>query len=177
VNQNVILCGLPKSGKTTVGEELAKWLELKFIDTDRCIELACGKQRSCRDIFIQEGEAYFRELEWQQIINLACTTGAVISLGGGALATTEIQRFVRALGVVIYLNAPLQEVWGRLMHHGMPAYVDVTDPWEGFVKMAQQRIPIYERTAHQVIETSGLTVLQTVERIVQNSGLGVAHGK
>jgi shikimate kinase len=229
VNRNVILCGLPKSGKTTVGEALAKRLEMRFIDTDRCIELTCGKQRSCREIFIEEGEAYFRRVERERISNLAGTTGAVISLGGGALGCEEIERFVRSLGIVIYLNASLQEVWMRLMQNGIPAYVypnnsknrefanaeshrfdseetgpllDIeavfsdskmgfsakaktdssnclgiygTDSWRGFESVAQQRIPSYERTAHQTIATMGLTIPQTVDLIVEY--LEAAHGE
>jgi shikimate kinase len=167
VNRNVILCGLPKSGKTTVGEALAKRLEMRFIDTDRCIELTCGKQRSCRKIFIEEGEAYFRRVEREQIFNLAGTTGAVISLGGGSLGCEEIGRFVCSLGIVIYLKASLQEVWTRLMQNGIPAYVRGTDPWQGFESVAQQRISSYERAAHQTIATMGLTIPQTVDLIVE----------
>lgn len=170
MNRNVILCGLPKSGKTTVGEELAKRLEMRFIDTDRCIELTCGKERSCREIFIQDGEAYFRRVEREQISNLAGTTGTVISLGGGSLGCEEIERFVRSLGIVIYLNVSIQEVWRRLIQNGMPAYVRGPDPWRGFESVAQQRISSYERTAHRTIATMGLTIPQTVDLIVEYLG-------
>lgn len=172
---NVVLCGLPKSGKTTVGKELAKRLEMHFIDTDRCIEQAFGSGLSCREIFIQEGELFFRRLEGEQIAKFVGTTGTVISLGGGALTTPEIQRLIQSLGVVIYLNASFQEAWERLMQDGIPPYVSKTDPWNGFVSLAQQRILSYERIAHHSVVTTGLTVGQIVDLIVKY--VEAAHGE
>ena len=157
-SRTIILCGLPKSGKTTVGEEMARQLGWSFIDTDRLVERAYGKHLSCREIFIREGEEYFRRLEREQVFALRGTSDAVISLGGGSLGDAAMERFIRSLGFVIYLNIPPKEAWERIVQQGRPAYV--TD--HGFEQLAAERIRVFERVAHRTIEISGLTVSQTV---------------
>ena len=158
--QNIILCGLPRSGKTSVGEELAKRLGRPFIDTDKAIERAYG--HPCREIFIQEGEAYFRTLEWQQIVNISPTAGAVISLGGGFFASKEMEQLVRSLGTVIYLSVPIGEALERCLQHGPPVCAKDC----GFEQLALARAPVYERVAHRVVEASGLTVSQIVDTLM-----------
>ena len=158
--QNIILCGLPRSGKTSVGEELAKRLGRPFIDTDKIIERSYG--RPCREIFIQEGEAYFRTLERQQLVNVAPAAGAVISLGGGFLASEEMEEFVRSLGTVIYLCVPVGEAWERCLKHGVPEGAKA----RGFEQLAKERAPIYERVAHRVVDASSLNVSQIVDLLM-----------
>ena len=80
---DLILIGLPASGKTTVGRQLARWLDMPFFDCDEAIEAAAGC--SVSDIFACRGEAYFRELEHRTLETLCCKESCVIATGGGAV--------------------------------------------------------------------------------------------
>lgn len=155
---NLILCGLQASGKTTLGKRLSAELQYAFIDTDKLIESAyatqTGKQLSCRSIYSEEGATYFRALETQEIIRLKPLSHTVIALGGGTLETAENLSYLKQLGTLIYLKVPLELAWQRVVLTGLPAYVDPQDPRGSFYKIAQERISLYERAAHFVIETN-----------------------
>ena len=159
----IILCGLPASGKTTVGEALARKLDCPFIDTDRCIERAYGKGVSCREIFIREGEAFFRECERQIIEGSANKNGYILSLGGGALVDEEMERLVRSLGIVVYLDVPVHEAVKKVVQQGLPPYAkDERELEEVFWK----RLPAYERTAHRKVEVANLAVQDIVDEVL-----------
>lgn len=164
---NIILCGLPRCGKTTVGKALAASLKWAFIDTDMCIEKAyqegTGKKNSCREIYTFEGEAYFRELESQQIAALGSVTSHVISLGGGAR--------VQPLGCVVYLKVPLETVWERLIDEDLPAFLDRQSPRESFEEVAKKRIPVYEKSAHFIVEVGNMPVSEIVQTIRKEASL------
>ena len=93
---NLILCGLPMSGKTTVGKLLAQHLKWDFIDTDRCLEKAYEQQSgeflSCREIYKKLGEGPFRVLEQERLAALAVNGSSVIALGGGCLKEPQNRR-------------------------------------------------------------------------------------
>ena len=169
---NIILCGLPKCGKSTVGKALAKRLQWPFIDTDSGIEEAyaasTGKKCSCREIFIQEGERFFRELETQQI-NALETTRVVISLGGGALCDPVNESVLKSLGRIVYLKVPSHTVLKRIAAHGPPAFMDTP-----FLELVQHRTPAYEKAADCIVETKGMTVSQIVNFLVEWSN---KHGE
>lgn len=171
---NLILCGLPKCGKTTIGRQLARKLGFAFIDIDRCIESAyeqsTGVYRTCREIFIHEGEEAFRALEKEQIATLPGTENSVISVGGGAICDADSVRVLREIGIVVYIKVPLDVLFQRLTKHGFPAYLDPKDPKASFLELAKRRIPWYEAAAHGTIETKGLTVQKIVDQIIEIKG-------
>lgn len=155
IPSNIILCGLPGVGKTTKGKEIAKQRGLTFIDTDTLIEAAdaalSGRQRSCREIFKESGETYFRSIERQQIASLANINASVIALGGGALSDPENCAVLIKLGHLIYLKAPLDIIWQRITKGGIPPYLSEEDPKASFEKLARERISQYERYAHEIL--------------------------
>jgi shikimate kinase len=173
---NIILCGLPKSGKTTFGKYLASKLQWNFIDTDHLIEKAYEKTRghfiSCRHIFLQEGESFFRHLEKEQIQSIITSSRNVIALGGGSLQDGAISTLLQNAGHVIYLKVPISIVWHRLQQD-MPAYLQQQDPQQTFWRLAEQRIPAYENIAHMTIEPD----LDDPEEIVRVMMDKVQHGK
>ena len=83
----IVLVGVPGAGKTTVGKLLAKELGLEFFDSDQVIEASAGK--SVADIFTQDGEPSFRQIEHDVVIELLESSNAVIALGGGSLGNDE----------------------------------------------------------------------------------------
>ena len=106
--QNIVLTGLPGSGKSTVGRILAREMGREFVDTDtEIIRLA---KKPISDIFAQRGEAYFRDLESQVIAQLAQRTGLVIATGGGAILRAENVRRLRQNGRIYFLDRPVEDI-------------------------------------------------------------------
>lgn len=168
---NVVICGLPMSGKTVIGKMLADALFWEFIDTDRLIEKAYTKQTgnhsSCREIFGLEGEAGFRALERRQIQSLASASGSIIALGGGTLCDPDNVTIVRQIGTVVYLKASPVTLWKRVSERGIPAYLDPKDPENDFYTLAKRRIPLYEAAATITVDTEGLDKEDIVKEIIK----------
>lgn len=173
---SLVLCGLPASGKTTIGKRLADQLNHSFIDTDSLIEQLYFKRTaqhlSCREIALKEGHLAFRNLEKQVVLQLASNGKHVISMGGGALCDLETREIITHLGCIIYLKVPLHVVWTRLKNRKMPIFLDPLSPLKSFQKMVKERLPIYEENAHIVIDAKGLTEETLVELILRK----VNHG-
>ena len=106
--QNIVLTGMPGSGKSTVGRILAQEMGREFVDTDtEIIRLA---KKPIADIFAQRGENGFRELEGQGIQQLSQRTGLVIATGGGAILRAENLRRLRQNGRIYFLDRPLEDI-------------------------------------------------------------------
>lgn len=122
---NIILIGFKASGKSTVGQELARHLALTFIDLDRVIEQLArdedGLDLSYRKLFEQRGEAFFRQLESRALDSLADRQGIVLATGGGAPMTCENHRRLAEIGKLVYLRVKPVVIFRRLERLGMPA--------------------------------------------------------
>jgi shikimate kinase len=113
MKKHIFLTGFMGSGKTTLAAKLAQRLNLPFIDSDLEIEKACAK--SISKIFRDEGEAWFRQMEKQQIEKICNSeTSAVVSLGGGALMSEENVKKVLSSGKLIYIKISPEEIYKRV---------------------------------------------------------------
>ena len=110
---SVYLIGMMGAGKTTVGRQLAKDLNYRFIDTDKTIETIA--QQPISEIFATQGEAYFRKLETQVLGELSVYTRSVISTGGGII-TEQINWSYLRDGLVVWLDVDLEILKQRLSH-------------------------------------------------------------
>lgn len=109
---NIVLCGFMGSGKTVVGNEIAKIMGRKFVDTDELIESEQGV--AIKAIFAAHGEDYFRELEYECCKKVAEFKNCVVSTGGGAMT---FQRNVDALkngGKIVFLDADFDVICQRI---------------------------------------------------------------
>ena len=105
--QNIVLSGMPSSGKSTVGKHLANELKREFFDLDEEIVRIAG--RSIPEIFEAEGEAYFRDLETRVLReNLANKKGIVLATGGGAILRDENVDLLHRNGKIYFLDRPLE---------------------------------------------------------------------
>lgn len=105
----IILIGMPASGKTTVGQTLARALAVPFYDCDREVERVTG--RTIPAIFAGEGEAAFRALERAALERLcAMDAPCVIATGGGAVLSAENRRLLRRSGTVFWLDRDLKNI-------------------------------------------------------------------
>ena len=102
VYTNIVLVGMPGSGKSSLGKRLARRLRRPFIDTDDLIVAAAGK--SIERIFAEDGEATFRELETRCVREAAARKGVVIATGGGVVLREENMQALRADGLIVFLD-------------------------------------------------------------------------
>ena len=109
----IFLLGLPGSGKTTLGKELAANLRLPFIDLDKEIEREEGK--AIREIFAEKKEDYFRRLESAQLKKWCATAGDfVMATGGGAPCFFDNLEVINRSGKSIFLDVPASEIVKRI---------------------------------------------------------------
>ncbi|MCC7451854.1 MAG: shikimate kinase [Anaerolineae bacterium] len=109
---NIILCGFMGTGKTTIGQIIAKRLGWPFVDTDQVIEERQGK--AIRMIFAEEGEPFFRRLESDLCMELATWRQTVIATGGGIVVNPDNRAALQRAGLVVCLDAPAEEIAARL---------------------------------------------------------------
>ena len=110
--KNICIMGLMGSGKSIIGKDLSKHLNLKFYDTDREIELKTKKSISA--IFKDEGELYFRKIEEKICLELLAHDDCVISLGGGSVINKKIRNIIKKNSYSIYLEVRLDCLLERL---------------------------------------------------------------
>lgn len=160
---SVALVGLPGSGKSTVGRQLARRLQLAFFDSDHVIEERLGC--SIRDYFEQEGESSFRDVEESVIDELTGLATGVLSTGGGSVLRPANRQHLRGRGHVVYLRSSPEELFRRLRHDVNRPLLQVPDPLGRLRDLYVQRDPLYRETAHFVIETGRPSVSALVNMI------------
>jgi shikimate kinase len=160
----IFLVGLPGSGKTTVGRQLARRLGLPFEDSDHVIERRIGC--SIRDYFEREGEAAFRDIEQAVIRELTQGPSGVLATGGGAVLRPANRQCLRDAGQVIYLRSTPEELFKRLRHDTERPLLQVADPLGRLRSLFEERDPLYRESAHFIIETGRPSVSKLVNMIL-----------
>jgi shikimate kinase len=160
----ICFIGLPGSGKSTVGRQLARRLQLPFYDSDRVIEERLGT--SIKDFFARQGEDAFRDVEESVIDELSQLPHAVLSTGGGAVLRPANRVHLRSRGHVIYLKSSPEELARRLKYDTNRPLLQVEDPLSRLRDLYVVRDPLYRETAHFVIETGRPSVATLVNMIV-----------
>jgi shikimate kinase len=158
----VVLIGPRGAGKTALGQRAARRLGWAFLDTDRLIE---AKGRSVAAIFAAAGEAGFRAREREVIGALAPAGDAVIATGGGAVLDAGNRAHLAALGPVIYLHAPPEELVARIAGTDRPALSDA-DPRSEMRAVLARREPLYRDLADALLDTGTLGEDAAVEALV-----------
>ena len=162
----ITLTGFMGSGKTTVGKVLADFLGCPFMDLDDLIVKKAGK--SIPEIFAQDGEPAFRQLEarlLRQTVEKYTENTVVLALGGGAVITPASAALLRDKTVCIYLRATLDTLLARL--EGETAGRPLADA--SLASRLAEREPVYEETAHVIIDTDGLTPEEVADEIIISS--------
>lgn len=171
---SLIACvGLPGSGKSTVGRQLARRLGLRFVDSDHVIEQRLGC--SIREYFEREGEAAFRDVEEQVLDELTQASSGVLSTGGGSVLRPANRQCLHQRTTTVYLHSSPDEVFKRLRHDQNRPLLQVADPLGRLRELYKVRDPLYRETAHFVIETGRPSVASLVNMIIMQlelAGLG-----
>ncbi|MDO4411981.1 shikimate kinase [Cutibacterium sp.] len=158
----IVLIGAPGSGKSTVGPLLADRLGEKFVDVDSVIEDVEG--RDIPEIFLAEGEPYFRQVERRETL-AAIEGGGVVSLGGGAPVDAEVGKALDQV-CVVWLDVSARTAADRvgLKDTGRPLLGSQVH--SQLVRLMKERRAVYERPATIRVATDKLTPDQVVEVIV-----------
>lgn len=167
----IVLVGLPGSGKTTVGRQLARRLDVPFVDSDHVIEQRIGCP--IRSFFEREGEAAFRDVEETTIADLLHAAAGVIATGGGAVLREATRARLRDGAKVIYLRSRPEDLFRRVRHDRSRPLLQVPNPMERLRALDAERDPLYRETAHFVVETgrpSLSTLVSSILATLQEAG-------
>ncbi|MBA7606680.1 Shikimate kinase [subsurface metagenome] len=162
---NIALIGFMGTGKTAVGQLLAKKLGRKFIELDSLIEQKAGK--SIPEIFREDGEIAFRELEIEAAREIARENHCVIACGGGLVLNKINVDRLRENARIVYLTASPQAILKRTSSEkGARPLLAVDNPAQTISELIKFRKPFYERAADITINTSKLDIGAVTERII-----------
>lgn len=157
---NIILIGMPGSGKSTVGVVLAKALGLRFLDVDLLIQEREGAL--LQELIDSRGVERFLDLERDAILSLDCR-GTVIAPGGSCVCREESIAHMRGLGTVVYLQLSLEDVTKRIRN--LSSRGIALQPGQTLADVYQYRAPLYERCAHITVPIQGQGLAETVEKV------------
>ncbi len=119
--KNIVLIGMPGSGKTTIGKRLAKELGRPFYDADRCLEQ--WEERTIAELFAA-GEAVFRDAETRTVRRLAAVRGAVIAAGGGVVCRRENIEILKETSLIIYIDRAVEDILKDIRTEKRPLLAD-----------------------------------------------------
>ncbi|HUC55866.1 MAG TPA: shikimate kinase [Streptosporangiaceae bacterium] len=160
----LILIGPPGAGKSTVGALVAGQLGVSFADTDADIEKTAGKPVS--DIFIEDGEQAFRDLEREAVRQALTSAEGVLAVGGGAVLDKETQESIKDRPVV-YLETGFAEAAKRTgLSQARPLLIG-TNPRATLKALLDARLPIYERLARMIVQTDGRAPEEIADEVVR----------
>ncbi len=146
----VYLVGMPGSGKSTVGKELAGRLGVPFVDLD--VEIERREGRSITEIFESDGEAGFRALEAKELLDTSTHDPAVIACGGGVVLEPANRITLRNTGTCVYLDVPLDVLAARVQPDADRPLIRAAGDLE---RILAEREPLYREFAAHVVDGAG----------------------
>lgn len=145
--KNIVLIGMPACGKSTIGYWLSKKIGYPLLDTDKYLEEK--ENRIISDIFSNEGEEYFRNLETKYLKELSEKEGLIISTGGGAVKKKENIDILKKNGIVIFLNREIADI-SKENHKHRPLLQDTNN----IQKLYNERIDLYKKYSDIIIKNN-----------------------
>lgn len=161
---SIFLIGPMGAGKTTMGRQLAKKLNLEFIDSDRVIEERTGVDIPL--IFEKEGEEGFRKREEAIIDELTQLDNIVLATGGGAILKPDNRRHLKQRGLVIYLHTDIKNLIERVRFDKNRPLLQTDDPEARLRELMETREPLYRETANITINTGEKSIRNVINVIL-----------
>ncbi|MDX9896985.1 MAG: shikimate kinase [Desulfofustis sp.] len=158
---NLVLIGMPGSGKSTVGVILAKQLSRPYLDSDILIQLT--EKRSLQEIVDQDGYLVLRDIEERVLLGIQCDNH-VIATGGSAAYSEPAMNHLRHNGIVIFLDASLDTLRRRI--HNYDTRGLAKRPEQSFSDLFQERFELYTRYADITIDCNDTDQEQVCQTIV-----------
>ena len=166
-NENIVLVGMPASGKTTIGTSLANQLNNYIhIDIDSVIEKTQGMKVS--DIFAKFSEDYFRKLEYDTIKMVCTGKNKIISTGGGSFENPDNRATLLKFGKVFYLKSDLDILYYRISEDSTRPLLQKENPRQVLSDLIKKREENYQK-AHYTIDTSVMSEDEIVRFIINEA--------
>ncbi len=164
--KNIVLIGMPTSGKSTAGVILAKVLGMDFLDTDLLIQKK--KKMKLSEIIASEGLDAFLKTEEEVCLLLDANTvkSSVIATGGSVIYSENAMRHLRRIGTIVYLSIDFETLQKRL-HNARKRGV-VLREGQTIRELYEERTPLYEMFADLIVPETGLDMEETVHAIIEN---------
>ena len=148
---NIVLVGFMGTGKTSVGRRLASQLRMRYVDTDDIVER--DSRRRISDIFTEDGESAFRELESKAVGKVSKLRNHVIATGGGVVLKEANMTELKQNGIVFCLTATAEEIYRRVGHQTHRPLLQDPDPLAKIQSMLAERQSYYAEADHMVRTT------------------------
>ena len=161
---NVYLIGMMGCGKTTIGKLLAQELEYRFCDTDSLIETVT--QKKINQIFAQEGEAYFRDLEAKILAEVSTYIRSVVATGGGIVLRAENWSYLHH-GMIIWLDTPIELLVSRLAEDQNRPLLQKANLRDKLTDLINQRQSLYQQADLTIKISSNQTPTDIVSQIIK----------
>lgn len=161
---NIYLVGFMGTGKTAVAKRLAERLGMNYVEMDEVIEKKEAK--SINDIFREDGEQYFRQLEKNLIEELATKKNQVVSAGGGVVINPANIDKMKASGVIICLEASVDIIYERVKLDASRPLLQVEDPRGKIRELLESRKQHYDKSDYN-IDTSDKNIEEVVDEIIK----------
>ena len=163
-NPNIILIGMPGSGKSTVGVILAKMMTRPYLDTDILIQLVTNK--SLQEIVDSQGHMALRKIEEDVLLDIDCNNH-VIATGGSAAYSEPAMNHLKKNGVIIFLDASLDTLKARITNYETRGLAKRPD--QSFQDLFQERFELYNRYADIVIDCNEVRQEEVAETIISRA--------
>jgi shikimate kinase len=162
---NLYIIGFMGTGKSRISRRVAKKLNLQFFDVDDEIEKAEG--RPIKDIFADQGESYFRQLERDYIESGHPPTGCIIACGGGLPCREGMMELLKKKGIVLCLHASVDTILDRTSRNDNRPLLNVENPKERIENLLDERTPYYAQ-AHASILTDHRSIPEVVDSALRS---------
>lgn len=159
------------TGKTTVGQRVARSLGFRFVDTDKMIVKEHGKP--IPRLFAEQGEDFFRDSETEMLRRCAAAEGQVISTGGGIILREANRALLREAGYVIWLRASPESIYERVKSNRNRPLLQTPDPLATIRDLLAGRSGLYEACADLSITSDNLTMDETCFGVTESARLGL----
>ena len=168
MKSNIALIGFMGTGKTSVGLLLSEKLGKKYVEMDTLIEEKAGK--TIPEIFSQDGEIRFRELEMAVAKDLTLITNSIISTGGGIVLNKLNIDYLKKNSFIVLLEADPKEILGRIIEEGKEKrpLLNSDDPLKEINKLLKFRTYYYENSADFIISTDKKQISEITDEIISN---------
>ena len=162
--KTVVMVGMMGAGKTAVGRALAARLGAPFLDSDAEIEIAANM--TVPEIFLRDGEPFFRDKETKVIRRLLSEERCVLSTGGGAFLAAGNREMISRRGVSVWLKADIDVLWNRVKHKNTRPLLRTDDPRATLDQLYDARVPLYAEADLTVVSDGIASIDQMVDRVL-----------
>ncbi|SDI47239.1 shikimate kinase [Aliiruegeria lutimaris] len=165
LKKTVVMVGMMGAGKTAVGTALAARLGVPFIDSDAALVEA--SQMSIAEIFLRDGEQFFRDRETEVISRLLDCAPGVLSTGGGAFLAERNRQMIHERGISVLLDADVELLWNRVKHKETRPLLRTSNPRATLEEIYAIRAPIYAKADLAVQARPEYAIADMVDKVIE----------